>query len=136
MYNIHARVMARPWTEEEFADLLAQEGSFALMVSCVEGHMDGFILCRMAGGESEILTLAVSPESQGQGVGKALVSAALAIARGRGAEAMFLEVAEDNAPAVAVYERAGFEQVGTRPDYYRSGHHLRKDALVMRRDLA
>jgi ribosomal-protein-alanine N-acetyltransferase len=60
-------------------------------------------------------------------------------ARGRadqaGADSMFLEVAVDNAPAIALYEAAGFAAVGRRPGYYDRGAAGRVDALILRLDL-
>ena len=79
--------------------------------------------------------LAVEPDLRGQGLGKALLQAALGLAHAAGAEAMFLEVAADNAPAVALYEHAGFERVGLRRGYYANAGGSPIDALVYRRAL-
>jgi ribosomal-protein-alanine N-acetyltransferase len=48
---------------------------------------------------------------------------------------LFLEVAEDNAPARALYAQAGFEEVGRRKGYYARPQSAAVDALVLRRRL-
>jgi len=63
------------------------------------------------------------------------VEAAAGLALGLGAEALFLEVADDNAPAIALYESAGFERVGRRRGYYAKGRRTPADAFVYRRAL-
>lgn len=88
----------------------------------------GMVLARVAADEAEILTIAVLPELQGRGLGRWLLDAAMEEARRRGARVMFLEVATGNAPALALYTRAGFVRVGERKRYYPGGG----DALVMR----
>ena len=85
----------------------------------------------MAADEAEILTIAVAPAAHRQGIGAALLAAAMAQAALRGAAAMFLEVAEGNAAARALYAAAGFRQSGRRRRYYPDG----ADALVLRRSL-
>lgn len=123
---LHALAFDHPWGASELAELLASPGAFAVLA---EGK--GFILCRAVAGEAEILTLAVDPTVRRCGTGRALVEAAAGLATLVPAEALFLEVAADNAAALALYRAAGFEQVGLRRRYYASG----ADALVMRRAL-
>lgn len=126
---LHATAFDTPWPEAELAALLDSPGAFALLA---EG--EGFILCRSIAGEAEILTLAVAPAARRAGLGRALVEAAAEVAEQRGAEALFLEVAEDNAAALALYRAAGFADAGRRRGYYeRQGGTA--DALVMRRTL-
>lgn len=129
---LHARAftMPRPWNAEEFAGWLADPLAFLL----VEGDA-GFLLGRAVAGEAELLTVAVAPEARGRGLGQRLVSRFLYQARLRGADVAFLEVAEDNAPARAVYSRAGFTESGRRRGYYRTPAGQPVDALVMRRVL-
>ena len=55
----------------------------------------------------------------------------LTFAAAAGAKVMFLEVAEENQPAMALYAKAGFEKAGRRPDYYGPGAH----AWLLRRSL-
>jgi [ribosomal protein S18]-alanine N-acetyltransferase len=127
--SLHRQAFDEAWEEEAFAELLASPGAFAYVAG---EPPEGFILCRAIAGDSEVLTLAVTPPFRRQGVARALLQAALVEARRRGAEAMFLEVATDNAPAAALYRGAGFTQAGLRRGYYPDG----SDALVMRRELA
>ena len=88
----------------------------------------GLILARAAGGEAEVLTLAVVPSLRRQGVGRCLLDRAMATAAARGAAAILLEVATDNAAALSLYAGAGFAVVGRRPGYYPGGG----DAAIMR----
>ena len=128
---LHAASFAAGWDAGEIADLLTGPGGFGLVVEA-GGEPCGFILCRAVAGEAEVLTLAVAPEARGQGLGLGLMSAALGLARAAGAETLFLEVAADNAPAVALYQRLNFERIGLRPGYYARGDGGPVDALVYR----
>ena len=132
--RVHARAFDDPWSAADLLALMAGRGAFALAAETADGALAGFILCRAIAGEAEILTLAVDRALRRQGVGAALTGAALKLAAA-GAKSMFLEVAADNAAAIALYETLGFETVGRRARYYarRSGEGA--DALVMRRAL-
>jgi [ribosomal protein S18]-alanine N-acetyltransferase len=85
----------------------------------------------MAGDEAEILTFGVVPEARRRGHGGSLLREAIGAARAKGAGAMFLEVAAGNAPALALYAREGFAEVGRRRRYYSDG----ADALVLKREV-
>ena len=122
---LHAACFADGWSTGAIAALLATPGAYAFR------SQDGFILARCAGGEAEILTLAVAPQARGRGLGRALLEAAIGRASEQAAQAMFLEVGADNPYALALYAGLGFAKVGTRKNYYGSG-----DALVLRLPLA
>jgi ribosomal-protein-alanine N-acetyltransferase len=114
------------WGTDTISLQLGLPGGFGLM------HLGGgMVLARVMADESEILTLAVMPERRRDGLGRALLLAAMAWATEQGARAMFLEVAVANLAAQALYRQAGFIEVGRRPNYYPDGG----DALVMRADL-
>jgi len=114
------------WDAASFAVQLSLPGGFGLI------NTAGFVLLRALAGEAELLTLAVVPPARGLGHGRALLAAAKAEAGARGAEVLFLEVAESNAAARALYAGAGAQQVGRRRNYYPNG----EDALVCRITLA
>lgn len=127
---LHAEAFAAAWSEAEFADLLQQAGVFAVE------EADGFILMRVVLDEAEILTLAVRPQARRAGLGGRLVGQAAVRAAQAGALRLFLEVAEDNVAARALYERAGFAQIGRRKAYYAAADGGRTDALVLGLDLS
>lgn len=127
--DIHRAAFDTPWREEDIAALMQGPGGFALVA-----ESQGFILCRAIAGEAEILTLAVDPTARRNGLGRALVEAAAGVAIEQGADLFFLEVAEDNAPAIGLYQAAGFASAGRRPGYYQRPGGA-SDALIMRRTL-
>ena len=131
--DVHALAFDHPWSAEEIAELMSGPGAFAQLAESA-GPV-AFILCRAIAGEAEILTLAVSPAARRRGVARGLVEAAAGAARIAGAEAMFLEVADDNLAAIGLYEGAGFTRAGLRRGYYDRGPQGLADALVMRLDL-
>jgi ribosomal-protein-alanine N-acetyltransferase len=83
----------------------------------------------VAGNQADVQTLAVAAPAQGRGLGRLLLDALIAEARARDAAEVLLEVRAENAPARALYERAGFERIAVRRGYYRPGG---TDALVLR----
>jgi len=153
--DLHRRAMAhaRPWPPAAFSDLLAQPAVFLVTAPGSSafkypGERErqglshraapdpaGFALGRAVAGEAELLTLAVGPEARWQGLGRALLGEFEAEARSRGAGAAFLEVAEDNAPALALYLVAGWSEAGRRPAYYARDHGEPANALILRKSL-
>ena len=127
---IHVEAFHAPWNTAAFESLLAQAGVFAIR------SPDGFILCRVVVDEAEILTLAVRPTARRTGLGARLTHAAADFAAQAGAERLFLEVAEDNVAARALYVRTGFAQTGQRKNYYANADGSRSDALLLTRELS
>ena len=125
--RLHAAcfVVPRPWSAEDIADVLASPGVALIL------RPEGFAIGRAVVGEAELLTLAVDPARRRRGGGAALLAAFEAWARDHGAAEAVLEVAERNAAARALYERAGWREAGRRLRTYADG----QDALVLRKTL-
>jgi ribosomal-protein-alanine N-acetyltransferase len=121
----HAAAFAEAWSADWIGRLMAQPGTFAIRS---EG---GFILIRSAGGEAEVLTLAVAPAARRRGIATALILAASRYAQKQGARKLLLEVGRANEPAKSLYARLGFREVACRKGYYQGGEGEREDALVM-----
>ena len=127
--SLHAASFADAWSAQAIGDLLAMPGAF------VFADDDGFILARAAGGEAEILTLAVAPAARRRGLATALVVAAASHAHLLTAQVLFLEVAADNHAARALYAGLGFAETGLRKGYYTRPGRAPEDALVLRSNL-
>jgi len=121
----HAAAFAEAWSADWISRLMAQPGTFAIRA---EG---GFVLLRSAGGEAEVLTLAVAPAARRRGIATALILAASEYAQKQGARKLLLEVGSANEPAKSLYVRLGFREVACRKGYYQGGEGQQEDALVM-----
>jgi ribosomal-protein-alanine N-acetyltransferase len=119
----------RPWTAEEFARLLERPTIFLV------GGTHCFALGQAAAGEAELLTLATAPSARRRGLARAALAAFEEEARRRNAESAFLEVAETNLAAGALYAGAGYREVGRRPGYLAAPGGARQDALVLAKTL-
>lgn len=136
--RLHGLSFTDPWLEASFAALLGRQEVFGLMLIAHGEEIAGFLLARVVAGEAEILTFCVDPALRLSGRGRQLLEEACRRAHSEGALSMFLEVAEDNIAALALYKKAGFVSVGRRKGYYvdAAAGVRGSDALVMRKMLA
>jgi len=125
-----AFTQTRPWTEDEFADLLAQRSVILL------GDAKSFILGRLIGDEAEVLTLATHPDHQRCGLAQTCLAQFITHLRKNGATTVFLEVAEDNIPAKSLYINSNFENCGHRPRYYTTTQGCKIGADILRLQLS
>jgi [ribosomal protein S18]-alanine N-acetyltransferase len=133
MAALHAASFRRGWSEEEFRSMLGDKAVLAHR-AIQQGKLIGFIITRMAGDESEILSVAVAASAQGRGLAGRLLHLHLRRLAGLGVRTVFLEVGETNTPAIRLYSRVGFEQVSRRQGYYQDDAGRQTTALVLRCD--
>ncbi|NRF11014.1 GNAT family N-acetyltransferase [Agrobacterium pusense] len=137
--ELHALRFPRPWNDGEFSGLLTQGSVFGAVARQTNAFfskpLGGFVLAREVAGEAEILTVAVADKFARAGLGWRLMQSAIREAMMRGAETMFLEVDNNNAPALGLYRKLGFKTVAERKAYYTAKDGTKSTALVMRRDL-
>jgi ribosomal-protein-alanine N-acetyltransferase len=134
--RIHAAGFAYPWGATELENMISDPNAIGTAaVDPVTAKLRGFALSRLAADEAEILTIAVDPALRKTGVGRDLLRAHLAQVAAAGVAWLFLEVDENNGPALALYARFGFVKVGERQGYYKRPDGKPAAALVMRRDL-
>ena len=127
---LYAACFAEAWTPDAIATLVAMPGAF-VGVAERDGQPVGFHISRTAADEAEIISIGVGPAARRSGVGAALLADSMNRARAAGAAALFVDVAADNAGALALYRRAGFVQVGRRPGYYAAATGA-QDAMILR----
>jgi len=132
--KLHAESFRRGWSEDEVELLLGDANVVADRVT-IGRNLVGFIMTRWAADEAEILSIAVAPGVRGHALGRKLLQRNLQRLAGLGVRSVFLEVGAENRPALALYDRMGFEQVGKRERYYGSDIALDSTALVLRREI-
>lgn len=93
-------------------------GKGIFLVAEQDGAAVGYVGCQTVLDEGYITNVAVSPACRRQGIGRALVGALASHARGQGLTFVTLEARASNAPAIALYEGAGFRRVGVRRNFY------------------
>lgn len=120
-----------PWSANSIAHELTTDYSFWLVAED-DGAVVGYIGSQIAFPEADVMNVAVRPEYRRRGVGQILVEALSTHLRNIDCESLTLEVRASNAPAIALYEKLGFAQVGRRPNYYRNP---KEDALILRKEL-
>jgi [ribosomal protein S18]-alanine N-acetyltransferase len=121
---------SHPWSETMLASALSgRAGERIVGARADDGSQEllGFCLFRAVADEVEIHDVAVDPSRRRQGLARALLVRAIALAAASGALVAHLEVRAGNAAAIGLYCQLGFEPVGRRPGYYTSPE---EDALL------
>ena len=117
-----------PWSENSIAYELTSRLSYWL-VAVENGEVVGYIGSQSVLGESDMMNVAVHPDHRRKGIAEALVLALAKDLKERDNVCLTLEVRVSNTPAIALYEKLGFTQVGRRPNYYRNP---KEDALILK----
>jgi len=119
-----------PWSEKSIATELGSKLS-CWLVAMEDETLVGYVGSQSVLGESDMMNIAVHPEHRRKGIAEALVTALVTELSARGNHGLMLEVRPSNAPAIALYDKLGFVQVGRRPNYYRNP---KEDALILRKE--
>jgi len=118
LMHIENRSHYHPWSRAVMSRYLERNGVIWKLVDSTSAQLQAYAVVTQIAGEAELLTFAVEPELRGRGLGQILLQHMLDMVEQGGCDRMFLEVRESNEPAIAVYEKLGFCQVGVRPNYY------------------
>lgn len=114
------------WSERDYCKLLHPEAELplqrVLLVARAGGSVVGFAVASVLRGglpvEAEVELIAVDRGARRRGIGRALLAALLEAIAGFGTDVVRLEVRALNAPAIALYRDAGFQDGGLRKGYY------------------
>ena len=119
-----------PWSREALASELENELSLWL-IAMEDGVVLGYAGTQSVQGEADMMNIAVAPQARRKGVARALMDMLVQRLESRGVHSLSLEVRASNEPAVLLYKKLGFVQVGLRPGYY---HKPREDALILKKE--
>jgi ribosomal-protein-alanine N-acetyltransferase len=125
---IETEAFSTPWHRDTFLDLVDRPTLELVVLEDREAGVIGYAVLWCVLEQGELANMAVTPAFRGRGLGGFLLSSVLERARSRGIETIFLEVRASNEPAIRLYERFGFLEVGARRGYYKDP---REDARVM-----
>ena len=129
---LHQRLFDPPWDEAAIASLLEHPASTSLVAVAGDPKViTGFVIGQLAADEAEILSIGVAPDWQHAGLGKMIVLGLVRAAKRGEAKRLFLEVAEDNIAANALYKSLGFTETGRRKRYYERADGTAADAIVL-----
>lgn len=131
--EIERSVQSFPWTKGNFLDAL--KAGYTGVVAEQGQEIVGFFLLMFAPDLAHLLLIAVSPDHQRKGAGQQLLQHCEKLAIQHGSPAILLEVRPSNRKAIDFYLNRGFQQVGTRKDYYPKDRNTREDAWVMEKKL-
>ena len=121
-----------PWSAEEIArDVSFNERAY-VAAAVIDGEPVGYADMWLVAGEAQLYNIVVDPAYRGNEIGYRLLQHMIGIAS-RTCNVLNLEVRHSNVPAISLYRKSGFRQVGERKGYYRDNG---EDAVLMDRDLS
>ena len=119
-----------PWSERSIASELDNKLAFWLVA--VEGEtVAGYIGSQTVMDETDMMNVAVHPDFRRKGIAESLINTLVDQLKSMGSHCLTLEVRASNVPAIALYEKLGFSEIGRRKNYYRNP---REDALILRKE--
>ena len=118
------------WSEKSVASELTNALSLWL-VAMEEDKVAGYVGSQTVMDETDMMNVAVHPDHRRKGIAEALVLSLAEALKEKGSHCLTLEVRESNAPAIGLYEKLGFQQIGLRKNYY---HNPKENALILRKE--
>ena len=119
-----------PWPVESIQSELDNPLSLWL-VAMIDEQVAGYVGSQTVLGEADIMNVAVDPQYRNQGIAACLLLQLKSLLKEDSVYCLTLEVRPSNIPAVSLYEKLGYVQVGCRRGYY---HHPKEDALILRKE--
>ena len=126
-----------PWGRISFEGELSCQNACNYVVKSAKAdnksQIFAYVFIRRVADELHILKIAVTPARRGHGIATWLLKSCFTYGTRQGVNSVHLEVRPSNIPAVELYEKLGFKEIGRRPNYYTDS---KEDALMMMKDLA
>ncbi len=130
--SVESKIYDFPWTRQIFFDCLRV--GYVSQICELDDQLAGYCIMSTGASEAHILNLCISQDFRRMGLGQRLLEHMLEIAKRRNVGTVFLEVRPSNNGAIALYDKIGFNQIGTRRDYY-PAKLGREDAIIFAKSL-
>lgn len=128
VFNIEQKCHSHPWSKKIF---LSNFGTrYFNHILMINQKVIGYFVCSSVAGEVTLMNIAIDPEYQGKGLGKALLFSLCNLSTNRSEQEIWLEVRQSNISAIKLYQALDFVEVDIRKNYYptKTG---REDAVIM-----
>ena len=129
--EIDALSFSTPYKAEDFSALYGSSYTH-LLTARADGRILGYISFTVIVDECQIINIAVDPQERCRGVGSFIMEGLFSFGKEKGVKKYFLEARESNAPAISLYKKYGFSQVGVSKNHY---SQPREDAVLMNLEL-
>lgn len=125
--KIEKECFSHPWSRDDLEKQIELETSYFL-VAMVDDTVAGYMGLQVFSGEGYVTNVAVLPEYRKQGIAQKLIEEQLKTPM----DFISLEVRESNAPAIKLYEKMGFQNMGIRPKFYSDPT---ENAIIMTKEI-
>ena len=109
-----------PWSESVLLDSFSQDG-YIFIKAEQDGRLIGYGSVQVVLDEGNINNIAVDKDFRNKGIASGILTNIIDKCKERNVATLFLEVSTENKGAIALYEKFGFEKIGERKNYYKSG---------------
>ena len=121
---------SNPWSRAMLEPELSNPLSLWLVAVC-DGQVVGYVGSQSVLDGADMMNIAVHPQYRKQGIAQRLIMELISLLQDRGVKSLALEVRASNKPAICLYHKLSFVQVGCRPGYYRNP---KEDAFILRKE--
>ncbi len=138
--KIEAETFSDAWSEESVHSTLSGSCNYVIYYCDSKatvfsdekdaGEISGYILYSLVCGEAELLRIAVDSSMRKKGIANTMMEVFFSELKKNACEKIFLEVEDENVPAIKLYEKFHFKEIHRRKNYYQ-GH----DAIIMQCEL-
>ncbi len=133
VYYLENEVYQYPWSKKIIKDCIMQQ--YDCYVAMKEFYLIGYVIFQVISIETHILNLTVKEAYRRNGLANEFLEIVISESNIRKSNSIILETRLNNYPAINLYKKHHFYQIGIRKDYYQSKNEKREDALVYRKDL-
>lgn len=130
--ELERQCFSDPWSAEAFQSELTNPLSLWLVACEDDGRVSGYIGSQQVLDAADVMNIAVCVDKRHSGIATQLIQTLCLRLTQRDACFLTLEVRQSNQPAISLYQKLGFVQVGYRKGYYRKP---KEDALILQRRL-
>ena len=117
------------WSFSTLKEEVENENS-SYIIGKINNEIIGFAGLKIIFDQADIMNIVIKKTYRNQGIGTLLLENLILLAKDLNISTLFLEVNEQNKPAIHLYEKLGFEKLGVRKKYYNNNN-----GIIMKKNL-